>query len=214
MKDIGFDLHLNQWVYWEGSNGCGKTTLLKIIQGLLSPDQGELRWCRKTFLWKNVFRDLKTYIHPVFQDSFHSLNPRLSICKSLDEVIRRAPREKRGLIEKMRRYFWRQLLLKDSLYHLFPHQLSYGQQKRVSLLRTLLKYQIHHLLDPRAFHIFLFDEVFAGIHWDLREKILFFLQTMRKDKVFSIIWVAHGHEVLKELCDRVCCLDSGVLAEI
>jgi peptide/nickel transport system ATP-binding protein len=207
----GVSLHIapGEWLYLEGRNGCGKTTLLHIILGLLTPDRGQFDWQGVPVPWPQVSAQSR-YIHAVFQDTFHSLNPGLPISDSLREVVACAPRVCTHEVAEMAQSLWQEFSLSDSLLRLLPHQLSYGQQKRVCLLRTLLKYQVEKRRQPPVPHLLLLDEVFAGIHWELRERILRLLSRMRADNL-SILWIAHGHNELKDMCDRVCRLQDGVI---
>lgn len=211
LTNVNLEVRRNQWVYLEGSNGTGKTTLLRIILGTLLPDCGKAEWQGKLLPWHKFYAHTKSQIHSVFQDTFHSLNPRISIQSSVREVVSCARRRDRAEIARRAEYLWRHLNLSPNLYQMIPYQLSYGQQKRVALVRTLLKYEVEKRRKPEALHLFLFDEVFAGIHWMLRDKAIFLLQEMRKEGQFSVIWVAHGHEVLKNLCERIYRLENGAL---
>lgn len=211
LTDTSIRVGANQWIYLEGHNGSGKTTLLQIIQGLMTPEQGTLEWHGQRLAWTQVWRTTRRFVHPVFQDVFHSLDPRLTIQESLDEIIQCAPAGYRLKLHAIALELWQTFALPETLYVLRPHQLSYGQQKRVTLMRSLLKYHMERLRRPDMLHLFLFDEVFAGIHWELRERILLFLQEMRAEQKFSILWVAHGHKGLKKLCDEVYRLENGRL---
>ena len=86
--------------------------------------------------------------------------------------------------------------------------MSYGQQKRVTLLRSLLKYHLENALDPCRVHLFLLDEVFSGIHWELRNVIISIFEELREVPNFSILWIAHANDPLRDVCDCVYCLSA------
>jgi ABC-type dipeptide/oligopeptide/nickel transport system ATPase subunit len=214
LENVDWAIGLNEWVYLEGHNGCGKTTLLHIILGLLKPEGGSLQWLGKTIPCREIWTHSARHIHVVFQDAFHSLNPRIPIETSLREVLSSIPAAHRSHIQEQEKELWHELELKDELRKMLPRDLSYGQQKRVVLLRTLLKYYGQTRINPDSAHLLLLDEVFSGIHWQLRNKIIALLQKMRETKPFSIIWVAHGHQVLKEICDSAYRLREGRITKI
>ena len=207
----GVDLTVasNEWVYLEGDNGCGKSTLLHILLGLLAPDHGGLHWRGQCVPWNNL--RYSRYIHPVFQDVFHSLNPKLAIEKSIAEVAYRLSAGHRQELEVVSERLQQELRLFPALLKMLPQQLSYGQQKRVALLRALLKFRAEMLSAPNDSHLLIFDEIFSGIHWQLRHSILHLLQDLRRDYPFSAIWVAHQQPELQQFCDSTYCLSSGRL---
>lgn len=210
LRDASLQLGIGEWLYLQGRNGCGKTTLLQILLALVAPDSGQFRWQGEEVPWTQVAGHSR-YIHAVFQDTFHSLDPSWQIQQTLAEVIDCAPADYKSELAAQAQALWQHFALPDALRTLFPHQLSYGQQKRVCLLRTLLKYRVEHRRHPGACHLLLLDEVFAGIHWELREIILRLLAASREERV-AILWIAHGHNELKGMCDRICRLEDGVIS--
>ena len=92
-----------------------------------------------------------------------------------------------------------------------PLQISYGQQKRVAIVRTLLKYFAARETHPGSFHLFLFDEIFSGIHRRLRRDILdYFLGEFHGDPHVSILWIAHGDDELEKERQEV----EGILRQL
>ena len=209
LTSIDLTVASNEWVYLEGDNGCGKSTLLHILLGLLRPDHGELFWRGRQVPWTSL--RYSRYVHPVFQDVFHSLNPKLTIASSIAEVGQPLPAKYRQKLTTIGERLRQELDLASALLQMLPQQLSYGQQKRVALLRTLLKFQAAMLTAPGDFHLLVFDEIFSGIHWQLRHSILHLLHNLRRDYPFAAIWVAHQQPELQRLCDSIYCLSNGQL---
>ena len=211
LEDINLEVGLNRWIYIEGRNGCGKTTLLNILLGFEKPNRGKFHWRDKIIKWKNLNSKIMEFFHPVFQDVYQSFNPSITIFKSLEEVIEKIKPAKKDQLKNLKEFLFQHLELSNDLLNKFPHQLSYGQQKRLALLRTILKYQMISLKYPNAVHLFLFDEIFSGIHSKLRSNIINFLEDLRNERNFSIIWIAHAQPNLKELCDITYELKNGEL---
>lgn len=209
LYDVNWQIYPREWIYLSGSNGCGKSTLLKIILGHLAPDAGNLEWLEASLPWNKIHK-LSQYIHPVFQDAFYSLNPKLTVRDCLQEVIHLATGKRRLQLENHCRELWQRLALDQSLAMMLPQQLSYGQQKRIVFVRCLLKYYLESLRNPDAWHLFLFDEVFAGINWELRQSILEILEPIRHQNC-AVVWVAHGCLSLRNLCSREFHLQNGEL---
>lgn len=202
-EKTNLEIHSNEWVYLEGHNGCGKSTFVNILLGHLTPEEGEIQWLGQKIPWHDLQSHASKHIHVAFQDVFHSLDPRMKVRDSLQEIIAQAPAKNRIMMENMKDFLWKHLELPENRTRLLPGELSYGQQKRLVLLRSLLKYRLYNLLEPLSFHLLLFDEIFSGIHKPLRRKIIFLLQEMRYEKTFSILWIAHAQDDLRKLCDRV-----------
>ncbi|NUM35315.1 MAG: ABC transporter ATP-binding protein [Candidatus Brocadiae bacterium] len=212
-ESTGLEIHSNEWVYLEGHNGCGKSTFVNMLLGHLSPDEGEIQWLGQKIPFRNVCNHAAKHIHVAFQDVFHSLDPRMKVEDSLREIISRSPGKNRIMMENMKDFLWKHLELPIDRSKLLPGELSYGQQKRLVLLRALLKYRLYNILEPLSFHLLLFDEIFSGIHKPLRRKIIFLLQEMRYEKTFSILWIAHAQDDLRKLCDRVYCIQDGKIVQ-
>lgn len=208
---VNLDLNVDEWIYFHGYNGCGKSTLLHIIMGLLKPEKGSYYWKEKKIPWKKIQKTLWQFLHPVFQDVYHSLNPRLTVQKSLEEILSLLSPEKREKLLFLKNELWENFCLEKELEKKLPRELSYGQQKRVAIIRAILKYERETIRYPKEYHVFLFDEIFSGIHWELRDTILLYLKRLRERKNFSIIWIAHEHQILKDLCSRIFIFKNGFL---
>lgn len=207
LKNVNFLILENSWTYLEGKNGCGKSTLMNILSGILRADSGNIFWQKNKMTKKHY----QKYIHLVFQDTFHSLNPNQKVKQILSEVTNCNKFHKKDLEEVCKN--WYELLeIPKNIYNNYPKHISYGQQKRVVLLRTLLKYKLYTLEDPKQPHLFLLDEVFAGIHLPLRYKIMsLFIEIFEQQQNFSIVWIAHGQDQLREHCDYHYIFDNGYI---
>lgn len=194
---IGYD----QWLYLQGQNGSGKTTLLNILLGIYPPDLGHFFWSDQHIPWHQVKEHNYNSIHPIFQNAYPSFHPRYTVKQILQEVyVKTSPQQKVDMIEWQNQW-WQELQLPYHVYHCIPSQLSYGQQKRMAILRMILKYRRMALQSPDAWHLFILDEALSGIHRSLRLHILQLFQNLRKQGKFSMIWVGHDDPDLAGQCD-------------
>lgn len=212
LKDIDFHIDNGTWVHLQGKNGSGKTTLMNILSGLQKINAGKIYW-EKTEISQQITAYQK-YIHLVYQDSFHALNYNHTVRKILQEVVHcdiRFADELQNFCDK-----WYALLeIPQRVYDCSPKQISYGQQKRVALLRTLLKFKLYGFRDPQHRHLFLLDEIFAGIHIPLRYKIMtLFVSLFSEQQNFAVLWIAHGQDLLRDFCDRDYLLSDGSMKEV
>ncbi|WP_372370002.1 ABC transporter ATP-binding protein [Candidatus Uabimicrobium sp. HlEnr_7] len=211
LKEIEFFIENGEWVHLQGKNGSGKTTFMNILSGLQSPTSGEIYWQQQEISQKII--NYQKYIHLVYQDSFHALNYNYTVKKILQEVIK-SDKEHTKTLQTFCEKWYILLEIPQRIYDNYPQQISYGQQKRVALLRTLLKFKLYGLRDPHHKHLFLLDEIFAGIHIPLRYKIMtLFINLFNEQQNFAVLWIAHGQDLLKDFCDRDYLLNNGCMKE-
>ena len=179
-----------------GRSGCGKTTLVNIISGLLQPDEGrvELDGITLTDTQAGIRMPVeRRRIGYVFQDS--RLFPHLGVLDNLRYGERRAPREGRivGLDEVLA------LLGLEPLLARRTYQLSGGERQRVALGRALLSH-------PR---LLLLDEPLAGLDAARREEVLPYLETLRDKLSIPMVYVSHQLEEVLRLATHVALMEAG-----
>lgn len=181
-----------------GRSGCGKTTLVNIISGLLQPDEGRVE------LDGVVLTDMRERVRVpaerrrigyVFQDS--RLFPHLGVLANLRYGWRRAPAAGRfiGLEEVLA------LLGLEPLLARRPYQLSGGERRRVALGRALLS-------QPR---LLLLDEPLAGLDVARREEVLPYLERLRDQLSIPMVFVSHQLEEVLRLSTHVALMEAGTI---
>ena len=179
-----------------GRSGCGKTTLINVISGLLQPDEGrvELDGVVLTDTRERVRIPVeRRRIGYVFQDA--RLFPHLGVLANLRYGLRRAPRERRsiGLDEVLA------LLGLETLLERRPYQLSGGERQRVALGRALLS-------QPR---LLLLDEPLAALDAARREEVLPYLERLRDQLSIPMVFVSHQLEEVLRLATHVALMEAG-----
>jgi NitT/TauT family transport system ATP-binding protein len=181
----GFDLELplGSFISVFGPNGCGKSTLINMISGLMPMDEGEVLYDGKTIA--------QTRISYVFQNYREALFPWL---RSIDNIhyplklmgIPKAERDNR--IESLIEDFGIKIDL-----NAYPYQLSGGQQQAVSIIRALVK-------DPEVLFL---DEPFSALDYEMtllmREK----LQSIFQKTGTTMVLVSHDLEEAVQMADKV-----------
>lgn len=185
LHDINIEIDNGHLLVIQGESGCGKTTLLNIISGLLKPTDGLIK------LNSNVLNSSEKFIAPekrkigyVFQD--YALFPHLTAHKNATYAY------KNNYMELTDEYVLNALNLKSHTDK-YPHELSGGQQQRVAIARAIL-------MHPQAL---IFDEPFSGLD---KENIVE-TQNLIQDaiRVLNIpgIIVTHSLEHLQDIDTRM-----------
>ncbi|MGA2516284.1 MAG: ATP-binding cassette domain-containing protein [Thermodesulfobacteriota bacterium] len=153
MKGVSFSIPFNERVAILGGSGDGKTTLLKLIVGLLKPDSGRIVVDGEDITDKNEdeLREVRTKFSIVFQEGalFDSLNVKENIAFGLREYSKMTEEE----IDKKVRGLLGEVGLEHAI-ELMPEELSGGMLRRVAIMRSLAAF------DPK---MFLYDEATTGL---------------------------------------------------
>jgi len=182
-----------------GESGCGKTTILRCICGLLDSWTGEIK-LEGTLVKKKRSIDQRRRVQVVFQDPYGSLHPRRTIYTSLREPLRI---HKMGDVRKRIEMAIADVGLTKNLLFRYPHQLSGGQRQRVSIARALL-------LEPE---ILLLDEPTSALDVSVQAEILNLLCDLREKRDLSYLLVSHDLSVIAHMCSRVAVMCEGKLLE-
>lgn len=177
-----------------GQSGCGKTTLLKVIAGLLEPSNGNIK------IDGNVVTGVsadKRGIGMVFQKSL--LFPHMNVYDNIAFGLKVKKTDKLAIGEKISEILADLGL--DGFESKFPHQLSGGESQRVSLARTLI-------LEPE---ILLMDEPFSALDVAIRQDMQRLIKRIHKEKGITIVFVTHDLDEAFSLSDRMGVMSNGRL---
>ena len=185
-----------------GESGCGKTTLARMLLGLLPPTAGEIRIGGEatTALPR---RAIAALVQPVFQDPYSSLNPR----KSIGSIIALPLRVQGGSDSSTWRRRVEEIMervgLARSLHDNFPSQLSGGQRQRVAIARALIN-------RPR---LVICDEPTSALDVSVQSQILNLLQELRRDMGLTYLLISHNLAVVEHMATRVAVMYLGRIVE-
>jgi len=185
-----------------GESGCGKTTLAKMMLGLLAPTSGEIRIDGKPA--GSVERvEIARMLQPIFQDPYSSLNPR----KSIGDIIT-LPLKVQGDPDpdswKRRAEEMMELVgLPRRVYNNFPNQLSGGQRQRVAIARALIN-------RPK---IVICDEPTSALDVSVQSQILNLLQDLRSEFGLTYLLISHNLAVVEHMATRVAVMYLGRIVE-
>lgn len=201
IQDLSFDVYKGEFLSILGPSGGGKSTLLQLIAGLISPEQGEIRICDKVVSSANVMVEPeKRGVNMVFQN--YALWPHMNVFDHLVYGLKRQRLTKEQRNEKVRSLL--ELLELQGLEKRLPAQLSGGQQQRVAIARALST-------NPS---ILLLDEPMSNLDGYLRLQMRTKLKTMFKQLGTTVLYVTHDPEEALAMADRLLILKGGYLEQL
>jgi peptide/nickel transport system ATP-binding protein len=185
-----------------GESGCGKTTLSRMMLGLLLPTSGEIFFGGKPI--RSIDRnEIARRVQPVFQDPYSSLNPRKTLAQiialPLDVHNIGTREERRARVEELMELVG----LPRRLIYAYPSQLSGGQRQRIAIARALA-------MSPE---IVICDEPTSALDVSVQAQILNLLQDLRRELNLTFVIVTHNLAVVEHMADRVAVMYLGRMIE-
>lgn len=180
-----------------GRSGVGKTTLGKIISGLIRPTAGEIYFHQQPLSILN-YRRVRTGIQMMFQDPEGSLNPCKTIGESLFQVrrlIKCTPEAHRQSIRET----CAEVGLHRKLMDYYPRQLSGGMNQRVALARILL-------LKPE---LIVLDEPTSSLDLSIQAQILRLLKQIQNKRGLGYLFISHDAAVVEWMSHRIGRLENS-----
>jgi len=203
LEDLNLSIDRASSVGIVGESGSGKSTLVRILCGILVHQQGEVLFDGKELKgWLDESpRELRRRNQIVFQSPRRSLDPRMSIRRSLSQPVlaieRRSPSDDEmiGWLEKVG--------LTDEVLPRFPHQLSGGQLQRVGIARALS-------VGPEVLYA---DEPTSALDVSVQAQVLNLLMGLRAELGLTLVMVSHDLAVISRICERVIVMKDGHIVE-
>ncbi|NOU62744.1 ATP-binding cassette domain-containing protein [Paenibacillus sp. LMG 31461] len=205
IRDVSFTIEPAMCMGILGESGTGKSTLGKIILGILRPDSGNVKMLGTDLYGADVKarKGLRRDIQVVFQDCYSAVNPRFSIQQIIAEPLRNY--ERLSPQEEIRKVS--ELLEIVGLHandrHKQPKQMSGGQLQRVNIARAIA-------LEPK---LIVLDEPVSSLDMVVQKQILLHLKDLKEKKGLSYLFISHDVLAVSLLADQVAVLDGGQLVE-
>jgi polar amino acid transport system ATP-binding protein len=200
LHDIDLSVDLHQIVCLIGASGSGKSTLLRCLNRLETVDAGTIEVDGEVITDGSVdVNALRRKIGIVFQA--FNLFPHMTVLQN----ITLAPRKARSLSKQQAEGQARELLNRIGLLdkaHEFPDRLSGGQQQRVAIVRALA-------MGPK---LMLLDEITSALDPQLVHEVLNLVRELAETGM-TMILATHEMSFAKEVANKVCFLDGGVICE-
>ncbi len=210
VDDVSFAIQRGESFGLVGESGCGKTTVSKIVMRAVFADEG-----RVTFNGSDGATDVlalegaelerfRRRIQYMFQDPFHSLNPRMTVFDIVAEplVIHRLGTDP----ERVERVKALLAAVGLDMRHLrrYPHSFSGGQRQRIGIARALA-------LGPE---MLICDEPVSALDVSVQAQILNLLKDLQTELGLTYLFISHNLAVVKYICQRIAVMCAGRIVEI
>ncbi|MGF3055766.1 ABC transporter ATP-binding protein [Microbacterium sp. YY-01] len=187
-----------------GESGSGKSTLVRLLLGLDTPTTGTVEVAGRPVQARASARELhwlRRETGIVFQDPYASLDPRMTVARSIGQPLRALGVE--GSHDARVLEVLQTVGLDADMAQRYPHEFSGGQRQRIALARAI----VHR---PR---ILIGDEPLSALDVTVRALVLDLIRQLRRDDNMTLVIVSHDIGVVQSLCDTVAVMKDGHIVE-
>lgn len=190
-----------------GESGCGKSTVARLIAGLLTPSRGEIHY-EGARIDNKSRRDLlpvRKKMQMIFQNPYASLNPRMTIQQALEEPVRyhnpdlRADEVKSKVADVMQ-----SVGVDPTWAKRYPHEFSGGQRQRIAIARALT-------VDPE---FVIADEPISALDVSIQAQVLNLMLEAQEQRGLTYLFITHDLSVVQHFGTRVAVLYLGSVCEL
>jgi peptide/nickel transport system ATP-binding protein len=208
---VSFVLHPGETLALVGESGSGKTTVARALLRLVEPDAGRVLYRRSDAdapldalaLRGAALRAYRRELGIVFQDPFHSLNPRLTCGEALAEPLRVHGRARGARARILAAELLERVGLGADALARFPHEFSGGQRQRIAIARALA-------LEPG---VVVLDEAVSALDPSIRAQILNLLLDLQAERGLAYLFITHDLALARVFAARVAVMAAGALVE-
>ena len=197
LADVSLDVHKGEFVTLLGASGCGKTTTLRIVSGLETPDAGEVVLNGQDMTdWPPERRPVNT----VFQS--YALFPHMNVEKNVAYGLKVRGVDKKTQAARVAQML--ELVQMSEYAKRMPAQLSGGQRQRIAIARALA---------PQP-QLLLLDEPLGALDLQLRRQMQIELKRLQKKLGITFIYITHDQEEAINMSDRIAVMRGGKFEQL
>ena len=207
LNNVSIDIMPQETIGIVGESGCGKSTLARVVLGLYSPNGGEIYYKNDRIdnLPPQKMLPFRSKMQMIFQDPYASLNPRMTVQRTLVEPVTfhhksiTSSEVKDRVAEVMK-----QVGVEPSWATRYPHEFSGGQRQRISIARALM-------VDPE---FIVADEPVSALDVSIQAQILNLLMEAQEERGLTYMFITHDLSVVEHISSRVAVMYLGTICEL
>ena len=205
VDDVSFTLNAGETLGLVGESGCGKTTTSKLILNLEEPTGGRILLDGEPIhgVSGEALRRYRARVQAVFQDPWSSLNPRMTVGRTIAESLIVNRRGDRAAIDERVAELLTQVGLRRDQASQYPHEFSGGQRQRIALAAALAS-------QPQ---LIVLDEPISALDVSIRAQMMNLLKDIQAQTNVAYLLVAHDLATVRHMADCTAVMYLGKIVE-
>jgi len=206
LNGVSFKVEKGETFGVVGESGCGKTTLGRLILGLISPSSGRIEFDGKDFSTLNnaEMRSVRRRMQIIFQDPYSSLDPRMRVFSIITEPMRSIKALPRNSRRELAADLLKRVGLRPEDLDKYPHEFSGGQRQRIGIARSIC-------MRPE---LIVADEPVSSLDVSIQAQVINLMAKLREDYNLSYIFISHDLRVVTYLCNKIAVMYLGAIVEL
>ncbi|TPE55657.1 ATP-binding cassette domain-containing protein [Maribrevibacterium harenarium] len=207
LNGVTLTVHSGETLCLVGETGCGKSTLARVLMGLVEPSAGEVHYRGKRIdqLSEQERMPYRRQMQMVFQNPYASLNPRMTVYQILAEAIKlHHPSYGRQQVQDSINELLTSVGLPLDIQDRLPGEFSGGQRQRIAIARALS-------VEPE---FIVADEPLAALDVSVQAQVLNLLMDKQQERGLTYLFITHDLAVVEHIASRVVVMYLGRICEI
>ena len=206
VNNVSFDIMPGETFSLVGESGCGKSTTSRLINRLITPDEGQIIFDGQDIakISAKEMRPLRSKMQMVFQDPYGSLNPRMKVQDIIAEPLlvhtNLSPGERLKRVHELLEIVG----LPATHGERYPHEFSGGQRQRIGIARALA-------VEPR---FIVCDEPVSALDVSIQAQVVNMFEDLQHKLGVAYLFIAHDLLVVNHISDRIAVMYLGKMMEM
>ncbi len=202
VNDVSLTIRRGEIFGLAGESGSGKTTVARMIMGLIASTSGEIIVDGTKMAGSRRDEAFRRFTQIVYQNPGTSLNPKRTVGQTLTVPLRFAGLQRRQIEDRIAELLGH-VDLAPNYVSKYPHELSGGQKQRVAIARALAA-------NPK---IIVLDEPTSALDVSVQKNVIALLQRLRNELGLTYLFISHDLSLMRNFCSRIAIMLKGEIVE-
>ncbi|WP_028602552.1 ATP-binding cassette domain-containing protein [Ottowia thiooxydans] len=205
LRGVSLNIQAGRSMGIVGESGSGKSTLARLAMALERPDSGTVRFEGRDLnaLSASDLRVARRDFQMIFQDPYGSLDPRLTVWRTVTEPLSATERLTQAQQRERAATALESVGLRADMLDLYPHQFSGGQRQRIAIARAIVT-------QPK---LIVADEAVSALDVSVQAQVLNLMADLRDQQGVTFLFISHDLAVVSHLCADVAVMKDGLIVE-